>query len=102
MSPSRKKKSPMVKARPRRSEEFKAEALKLAEQVGVAQAARDLGVYESQIYQWRSKALAQANRSERENKLLVENSKQKRELAKLREEVAILKKVSTYFAKQLL
>ena len=90
------------KARPRRSEEFKAEALKLAKEVGVAQAAKDLGVYESQIYQWRSKAAAEANRSERENELLVENARQKRELAQLREEVAILKKASAYFAKNLL
>ena len=77
------------------------EALKLAEEVGVAQAAKDLGVYESQLYQWRSKAAAEADRSQRENALLLENAKQKRELAQLREEVAILKKASAYFAKQL-
>lgn len=87
--------------RPRRSEAFKQEAPKLAEEVGVAQAAKDLGVYESQLYQWRSKAAAEADRSQRENALLLENAKQKRELAQLREEVAILKKASAYFAKHL-
>ena len=97
MSQSKKK----ATLRPRRSEAFKQEALKLAEEVGVAQAAKDLGVYESQLYQWRSKAMAEADRSQRENALLLENAKQKRELAQLREEVAILKKASAYFAKQL-
>lgn len=97
MSQSKKK----ATLRPRRSEAFKQEALKLAEEVGVAQAAKDFGVYESQLYQWRSKAAAEADRSQRENALLLENAQQKRELAQLREEVAILKKASAYFAKQL-
>ncbi len=35
------------------SPEFKAEALKLAEKVGVAAAARQLSSYEFQIYGWR-------------------------------------------------
>ncbi len=34
--------------------EFKIEALKLAEKVGVAAAARQLSLYESQIYGWQS------------------------------------------------
>lgn len=36
--------------------EFKAEALKLAERVGVAEAARQLKIYETQIYNWRNAA----------------------------------------------
>lgn len=96
---SQSKKNPT--SRPRRSEAFKQEALKLAQEVGVAKAAKDLGVYESQIYQWRSKAAAEAEKSQRENEWLVENAQQKRELARLREEVAILKKASAYFAKNL-
>ncbi len=36
--------------------EFKAEALKLAEKVGVAVAARQFSLYESQIYGWRKAA----------------------------------------------
>jgi transposase-like protein len=35
------------------SPEFKAEALKLAEKVGVVAAARQLSLHESQIYGWR-------------------------------------------------
>jgi transposase len=38
------------------STEFKEEALKLAAKVGMAQAARELNIYESQLYAWRSAA----------------------------------------------
>ncbi|GLQ73901.1 hypothetical protein GCM10007932_32610 [Vibrio penaeicida] len=41
------------KTRIKHSPEFKAEALKLSEKVGVAAAARQLGLHESQIYGWR-------------------------------------------------
>ena len=44
------------KRRKHYSVEFKEEALKLAEKVGVAQASRELGVYSSQLYYWRSSA----------------------------------------------
>lgn len=39
------------------SPEFKAEALRLEEKVGVAAAARQLSLYESQIYGWRKAAI---------------------------------------------
>ncbi|CAM6902727.1 Mobile element protein [Morganella morganii IS15] len=35
--------------------EFRNEALKLAERTGVAAAARELSLHESQLYNWRSK-----------------------------------------------
>ena len=38
------------------SAEFKAEALKLAEKLGVATAAQHLSLHESQIYGWRKEA----------------------------------------------
>jgi len=41
-------------SRRRYSAEFKSEALGLAEQVGVAGAAKQLGLHESQLYAWRS------------------------------------------------
>ncbi|EEU1357575.1 transposase [Escherichia coli] len=43
------------KARKQHSPEFRCEALKLAERIGVAAAARELSLYESQLYNWRSK-----------------------------------------------
>ena len=39
------------------TDEFKQEAVKLAESVGIAQAARDLGVCSSNIIRWRSGSL---------------------------------------------
>ena len=41
--------------RKQHSPEFRNEALKLAERIGVAAAARELSLYESQLYNWRSK-----------------------------------------------
>ncbi|SIO93818.1 Transposase [Vibrio spartinae] len=48
------------------SPEFKAEALNLAEKVGVAVAARLLGLHESQIYGWRKAVKKDTNTSQRE------------------------------------
>lgn len=47
--------------------EFRSEALKIAERIGVAAAARELSLCESQLYNWRSKQQDQATASEREN-----------------------------------
>ena len=87
--------------RRRYSAEFKSEALGLAEQVGVAQASGQLGLHESQLYTWRRKARYDAGRSDTEKQLTAENANLKRELAKKEEEIAILKKAATYFAKSL-
>jgi len=51
------------KQRKHYSDEFKEEALKLTEKVGVAQASRELSVYSSQLYYWRSSALKKASSS---------------------------------------
>jgi transposase len=85
--------------RKQHGDEFKAEALNLANQVGAAQAARDLGVHASQIYQWRTAAEKKANSSAREGTLATEVAKLKRQLAEQTEEISILKKAATYFAK---
>ena len=42
------------KTRKQHTPEFSSEALKLAERIGVAAAARQLSLYESQLYTWRS------------------------------------------------
>ena len=44
------------KTRQRHSQQYKTESLALAEKVGVPTAARQLGLHESQLYSWRSKA----------------------------------------------
>jgi transposase len=74
------------KPRKQHSPEFRSEALKLAERIGVAAAARELSLYESQLYNWRSKQQQQLSSSERENELAAENARLKRQLAERDEE----------------
>ena len=52
------------KTRKQHTPEFRDEALKLAERIGVAAAARELSLYESQLYNWRSKQQHHATSSE--------------------------------------
>ena len=69
-------KSATVSKKPRKqySPEYRSEALKLAERIGIAAAARELSLYESQLYAWRSKIQQQKTSSERENELAAENA----------------------------
>ncbi|HAX3912457.1 TPA: transposase [Escherichia coli] len=89
------------KHRKQHTPEFRNEALKLAERIGVAAAAHELSLYESQLYAWRSKQQQQMSSSERESELAAENVHLKRQLADQAEELAILQKAATYFAKRL-
>ncbi|MCK9991480.1 MAG: transposase [Rugosibacter sp.] len=79
--------------------EYRTEALGLADRVGVADAAKQLGLHESQIYSWRARARLQQDRGEAEHQMAVENARLKRQLAEQTEELAILKKAAAYFAK---
>lgn len=89
------------KPRKQHTPEFRNEALKLAERIGVAAAARQLSLYESQLYAWRSKLKNAHASSEREQEMSVEIARLKRQLAEQAEELAILQKAATYFAKRL-
>ena len=89
------------KPRKQHTPEFRQEAIKLAEHIGVAAAARELSLYESQLYNWRSKQKNQATSSERESEQAAESARLKRQLAEKDEELAILQKAATYFAKRL-
>ena len=81
--------------------QFKDEALQLATQVGVAKAATELGLHESQLYNWRKDKEHARSLSERESALATENARLKRQLAQQAEELSILKNAATYFAQQL-
>jgi len=85
----------------RYSAEYRAEALSLAERIGVAAAASELGLHATQIYQWRAKAAHEQSVSDRERQLREENARLKRQLAEKSEEVEILGKTAAYFAKKL-
>lgn len=87
--------------RTQHSQAFKDEALGLAEKVGVAQAAADLGLHDSQLYGWRQKATLRRSQSDVEQSQATEIARLKRLLAEQAEELAIVKKAATYFAKSL-
>jgi len=89
------------KPRKQHTPEFRQEALRLAERIGVAAAARELSLYESQLYAWRSKLKNAHFSSEGEQEMSVEIARLKRQLAEQAEELAILQKAATYFAKRL-
>ncbi len=83
------------------SPEFKAKTLKLVEKVRVAAAARQLSLHESQLYAWRKAAKKDTTTSQLERELAAEVAKLKRQLAEQAEELDIVKKAATYFAKNL-
>ncbi|ABM61400.1 transposase IS3/IS911 family protein [Halorhodospira halophila SL1] len=85
--------------RTRYSPAYRDEALALAERVGVSEAAQQLGLQPPQIYQWRTKARNEADRSQRERELAEENARLKRQLSEANEELSITKKAAAYFAK---
>jgi len=99
MAKQTKKPSASARKRTRYNAEYKAEALKLADRIGVTEAAAQLGIHEALIYNWRGIAKVQLGLSARETSLATENAKLKRQLAEQMEELAILKKAAAYFAK---
>jgi len=82
------------------STEYRTEALALAERLGVAAAATQLGLHESQLYGWRGKARREMSQGESERQTAAENARLKRQLAEQAEELLILKKAAAYFARQ--
>jgi transposase len=82
------------------SAEFRQQALARADQDGVAVTARDLGLHESQLYAWRAKARLAGQTSEEQRLMQSDHARLKREVARLEEENAFLKKAAAYFAKQ--
>ena len=80
-------------------DEYKLEAVKLSDRFGTTEAARELGIQTSQIYNWRTKIRRAESTSDSENRLLAEVARLKRELVEQRDELALLKKAAAYFAK---
>lgn len=93
------RKKPVKQSRQHYPDEYKAEAVKLAEKVGATAAASELGIQTSQIYNWRTKIRQAESSTDTENRLLKENATLKRQLAEQKEELELLKKASAYFAK---
>ena len=77
-----------------RSDEYKKDAVKLADTVGFAEAAKQLGVHTTQLYNWRNKLRVKESRTEAEIRLMDENARLIRELAEKKQENEFLKKAS--------
>ncbi|WP_425508274.1 IS3 family transposase [Tahibacter amnicola] len=80
------------KTRNRYSAQFKEQALARAEKDGVAIAAKDLGLAESQLYSWRLKSKQAGQMTEEQRAILADHARLKREVARLEEEVNLFKK----------
>ena len=74
------------------TEEFKKEAVALAKEIGMSQAARQLGINDSNIHGWRAKFEGRTQQSGKQQTRLTED--EQKELKALRKEVAELKKVN--------
>lgn len=93
----------------RYTDEFKVEAVRLMDAVGVTQASRRLSTAQANLYKWRDKAqagelsLSNANvvplRSG-PNDLAAENDRLRRELANTKLDLEIVKKAAAFFASQ--
>ena len=88
--------------RKRYTKEFKLEAVKLAEKIGVPKAAQDLGVGESLLYKWKKAAEGEGKDAFRGHGRLTERDEELRRLREenriLKQEREILKKATTFFA----
>ena len=84
----------------RYSAEFRQQAVLRAVKDGVPAAARDLGLQAAQLYAWRGKAQQRGQDVEAHQLMGSEQARLKREVARLEEENAFLKKAAAYFAKQ--
>ena len=94
-----KAKKDVTKPRNQYSPEFKKQALGRAEKDGVTATARDLNLNEGQLYAWRQKQRLEGLTGEDQKLQQGELARLKRDLARLEEENAFLKKAAAYFAK---
>jgi transposase-like protein len=88
------------------SKEFKLEAVRLLEASNrpAAEVARELGIRRNQLYKWQEALRAEGDQafpgSGKHSDASKELGRLKRENARLKEEIEILKKAAIYFAKQ--
>ena len=87
-------------ARKKYSPQFKDLALERSETEGVPQVAKDLGLAESLLYSWKAQKKKGGDSIENQKLQHAEVSRLKREVSRLAEENAFLKKAAAYFAKE--
>jgi len=86
------------------SEEFKKEAVELGARVGNSQAAKDLGIHESQVRQWRKKFTPETTGLEKKSYEALEKevNRPAKENMYLKEINKVLKKSTAIFSEGLL
>jgi transposase len=94
------KASQIVKKRQKYSTQFREQAVARAKKEGVAKAAQDLGIHEAMLYSWRKKYETTGISFEDQKIHAAELARLKRDVARLSEENAFLKKAAAYFAKE--
>ncbi len=82
------------------SSQFKEQALERAKKDGVAKVAKDLGIAQSMIYNWRKQSESTGIPFEDQKIQAAELARLKREVSRLSDENAFLKKVAAYFTKE--
>jgi transposase len=96
----------MAKVQKTYTREFKEEAVRLAQTSGksIAQAARELGISDTSIHQWRRELTEHGKEafpgSGHQTVLEEENRRLKRELERVQQEREILKKVLSIFSRE--
>ena len=87
-------------SRQKYSPQFKDQAVERAAKDGVPRVAEDLGIKESMLYYWRAQKARAGTPIENQKLQQAEMARLKREVSRLEEENAFLKKVATYFTKE--
>ncbi len=88
------------KKRQKYSSQFREQAVARAKKDGVPKVAKDLGIHEAMLYSWRKKYEETGIPFEDQKIQTAELARLKREVARLSEENAFLKKAAAYFAKE--
>lgn len=92
------------KRRPNFTPEYIRQALDLADRIGAASAAKELGIVTNNIYRWRKKLEQEGSNAFRGHGNMTAEMEElvrlRRENARLKEERDILKKAATFFASE--
>lgn len=91
---------PSKGSRKKYSPQFKEQAVERAKRDGVPKAAKDLGIPTPMLYAWKKKHEQTGVPFEDQKLQEAEVARLKREIIRLSEENAFLKKVATYFTKE--
>ena len=94
------KKSNINLPRKKYSPQFKEQAVERAKKDGVPKAAKDLGIAECMLYTWRTQLSKTGVPFEDQKIQDAELVRLKREVSRLSDENAFLKKVAAYFTKE--